>query len=420
MRTGKVTIRGYRAYLLFTVLFYFFLLKDWLEQVVAPVKYSDEILALMAIPIFILRLQQNGFTLKLKRGGYGRYIILFLLCGMLSSVICRYQRFTIALADAFLCTKFWLTLYVGQNLFAKMELKRFGRRIYAHVKRMTLAYLLLFSADQAFQIFPTNIRYGMRSTCLMYSHPTVFAACCAFLIMVLLFVRDYAAGYKKWLAALLLLMCSTLRSKAFGTALVIALICYFVFRRKKRFRLRTLIIFTPLVIALGWEQIEYYFFSSIQSGSARYQLLIKSLEIAGDFFPLGTGFGTFASYYSGGNYSPVYWMYGLSNIGGLRQGATSFVSDSFWPMILGQTGLMGMTAYALALVMLFKRIQNIRKISVSSYASALSGMCYLLIASSAEAAFVHPVAIPIAMMIGFLSRPNRPANEKMEGLNRVG
>ena len=36
------------------------------------------------------------------------------------------------------------------------------------------------------------------------------------------------------------------------------------------------------------------------------------------------------------------------------------------------------------------------------YASAISVLSYLLIASTAESAFVHPVAIPIALWLGVI------------------
>lgn len=45
-------------------------------------------------------------------------------------------------------------------------------------------------------------------------------------------------------------------------------------------------------------------------------------------------------------------------------------------------------------------IQRIRKVENSYYAAAMSGICYLIIVSMAESAFVHPIAVPIAMMIG--------------------
>lgn len=166
----------------------------------------------------------------------------------------------------------------------------------------------------------------------MYSYPTVFVSCCIFLIMLLLAVKDQADQWKWWLALLLFFMCSTLRRKAFGGAI----------------------------------------------DSARYQLLTKSFEIAKDHFPLGSGFGTFASYYSGVRYSPLYKIYGLSTVNGLSMSNRSFMSDSFWPMILGQTGWLGCIAYIVALAMLFMEIQKLRKISSDYYAASLCGLGCLL------------------------------------------
>lgn len=84
----------------------------------------------------------------------------------------------------------------------------------------------------------------------------------------------------------------------------------------------------------------------------------------------------------------------------------SFVSDSFWPMVIGQTGFIGATAIALAIAMLFKEIQKSRKVSLADYASVLCGMSYLLISSVSESAFVHPLAVPIAMVNGLMFSQN--------------
>lgn len=167
------------------------------------------------------------------------------------------------------------------------------------------------------------------------------------------------------------------------------LICYFTFYRKKKITIKTLLLFVPLVVTLAWNQIYYYFFSSIQGDSARYQLLINSFKVIKDHFPIGSGFGTYASYYSGKYYSPIYSSYGLTGIYGLTRDNTSFISDSFWPMVFAQTGLIGTIAFGCALLRLFKQIQKIRITSMAFYASAISVLSYLLIASTAESAFVH-------------------------------
>lgn len=163
-------------------------------------------------------------------GGYARFILVFLCFGFLSSVIYRYQSILKAeVSDAFLCIKFWLALYVGKKIFAKIDMQKYASKIYFHVKCITILYGVLIVIDYSLHIFQATERYGLRSEQLMYTHPTVLVACCVFLIMILLSLKNYVTGSKKYIIMLLLIMCSTLRSKAFGAALAIILICYFVF-----------------------------------------------------------------------------------------------------------------------------------------------------------------------------------------------
>lgn len=396
-------LRINKQYLIFLLLFYFFISKNWLEQYWSFIGYGDELVALLAIPIFIIKLYKNHFLLKIHGGGYGKCIAIFIISGLLGNAVYQYQSFfKVAVPDAFLCLKFWLTLYVGKNVLSRFSIKRYAKKIYNHVRFVTAIYVICYFFDLKFHLFKASIRYGMRCTQLMYSHSTVFVACCVFLIGILLAVSNYNNDWKKCLGVLLFLMCTTLRSKAWGIAIAIVLICYFTFYRRKKITIKTLLLFVPLVVTLAWNQIYYYFFSSIQGDSARYQLLINSFKVIKDHFPIGSGFGTYASYYSGKYYSPIYSSYGLTGIYGLTRDNTSFISDSFWPMVFAQTGLIGTVAFGCALLRLFKQIQKIRITSMAFYASAISVLSYLLIASTAESAFVHPVAIPIALWLGVI------------------
>src|SRR5699024_9712799 len=127
-----------------------------------------------------------------------------------------------------------------------------------------------------------------------------------------------------------------------------ALLYICVYFWKKKLSLKMLIGCIPVLLIVGAYQIYYYFFSSLQNESARYQLMTKSIEIAADHFPLGSGFGTCASYRSAEWYSPIYETYGLSHVWGLEQGKAYFVSNNFWPMILGQTGWPGLVCFGAA------------------------------------------------------------------------
>ena len=65
----RIKRRINKRYALFICIFYFFVLRDWLEQIIPFTRYFDEILALLSIPLFILDLKRNLFKIKIKRGG---------------------------------------------------------------------------------------------------------------------------------------------------------------------------------------------------------------------------------------------------------------------------------------------------------------------------------------------------------------
>ena len=83
-----------------------------------------------------------------------------------------------------------------------------------------------------------------------------------------------------------------------------------------------------------------------------------------------------------------------------------FISDTFWPMILGQCGFIGFAAFIGALVLFVRRVLTLRE-NKSAYAAAVFLLLYLLIASTSESAFANPLAVPFAFWIGFLFAEQR-------------
>ncbi len=407
-------------YRLFIIFLYFFILKDLLEQKIGVIGYTDELFALIALPLFLLFLSKNQFMLPCAKYGFGKFIALFSLIGFAGSIIYAYQPLRVTLSDMLLCLKFWLVIYVGKVFSQHFSIRAYAGKIYFHVKLLTCMFAIFILVDNVLKIFPSSIRYGFRSTQLFYSLPTIFVANCVLLTAVLLMVCKYVKGSRKYFGLLLIMMCTSLRSKAFGVALAIALIYYLVFRKHQKIQLKMFVLLIPMVIAIAWQQVEFYFLGSLQSGSARFQLLAKSFTVASDHFPIGAGYGTFASHFSGVSYSPLYEMYGLSQIHGLTKSAPSFVSDSFWPMVMGQFGWIGTLVFLLALLMLFVKIQRLKQVNEAYYASALSIFAYLMISSMAEASFVHSCTIPVAFLLGILTNQEKePEKEANNGLQEV-
>lgn len=95
------------------------------------------------------------------------------------------------------------------------------------------------------------------------------------------------------------------------------------------------------------EHYALYFESGDDSNVARVVLGYTSLNIAKDNIPFGVGFGMFASPISRQYKSRVYSDYGIDSVYGLdfeRDGGM-YMCDSFWPMLIGETGILGTLLY---------------------------------------------------------------------------
>ena len=94
-------------------------------------------------------------------------------------------------------------------------------------------------------------------------------------------------------------------------------------------------------------------------------------------------------------------MYRMAGVWGLSPDYPDFVSDTFWPMILGECGFFGLLALLGVLFLLVKKIFSMKK-DKSTFASGLVPLAYLLISSTSESAFANPIAVPLAFWLGFL------------------
>ncbi len=96
--------------------------------------------------------------------------------------------------------------------------------------------------------------------------------------------------------------------------------------------------------------------SVIATVHARVALYVGSVAIGRDHFPLGAGLGRYGSHMSGETYSPIYREYGLDGVPGLQPTDGSAITDTFWPMLLGETGVLGTIAFGVFLVALLAEL----------------------------------------------------------------
>ena len=95
-----------------------------------------------------------------------------------------------------------------------------------------------------------------------------------------------------------------------------------------------------------------YYKRTVPSTHVRMGMYVGGFKIASDYFPFGSGMGTYGSLASIiGGYSNVHIVYGVSKIGNnapedVAKGKHTLL-DTFWPHIIGELGYLGTLIYLL-------------------------------------------------------------------------
>jgi hypothetical protein len=151
------------------------------------------------------------------------------------------------------------------------------------------------------------------------------------------------------------------------------------------------ILFLPFIVNLFTVNINMYILGDNLSDIARDVLYVTSVRIANDNFPLGVGLGLFGSHLSYESYSPVYKQYDIWNVFGLSENAPQFISDTFWPMVIGETGWIGTILFLIVIFFLFAALVKHVKNSDQGPEKAFHLGTLMLFAE----AFVESIASPI-------------------------
>lgn len=394
-KNKKITI-------LYIFLLYILILQPFLQKKIEIFQYTDEVFALILFGCAIIKIIKNNKKIKVsKRNIIIISCLLAILClGLLSNIIFGYQELKYVVADIIVFYKFYLVYFsFGFILKNRINEENGEKTIYFHIKLITVILTILTLLNYIFEIFPSgDERYGIKANELFFGHPTALAAMSVFLIAnAFIFGKEKQSKYYL-VGVLVLLMISTLRMKAIAFAIGAIVLIIYINKFNKKLQLYKLLLVGILCLIISFNQIKFYFIEDNQT--ARGALFRTSFEIANDYFPIGTGFGTFASNFSGENYSPLYEKYGINDIWGLSAENPAFISDSFWPMIIGQFGYIGAILYMICVILIYEDIQRkYNKEKKGVYTAKILCLLYLVISSIAESAFVNPLAIPLAMIL---------------------
>lgn len=395
-----------------------FLFQDKLQDLWLPLQYFDEAFAMLVVPLFLLRTAQKRTPLVWSKRFIVFVILLsvFWLFGWAGYFRYRYQPLVEAAKDSYVNLKFFMATAAAFLIFAdgKTDFRNMKTTLWPVLRWITIALFVLCIIDLFFGIFSTEFRGPLRAVKLYYSAYTFLVAHCILLsAMFLWYYDDQEKKIIPYLLMLAFIVYCTRRVKGIGAIACIVPIYLFILRRQRRLS-RKVKIFLACVLSVAaaaglYQLVSYYFVMGIES--ARAMLTLASPFVAWDHFPTGSGWASFASAFSADPYSPVYGMYRMAGIWGISPGYPAFVSDTYWPMLLAETGYFGFAAFLGALVLFVKMILPSRS-QRPAYASAVMVLLYLLISSTSESALASPMAMPMAFWLGFLlAQPSEAETE---------
>jgi len=397
---------------LFAILLYLMVFQHPLEQVGGVFSGIDELVGFVGLClVFILVLAGRKITLTKSTLTAVIALMAFVLAGLLGNILFQYQPWRSVLIDLFTNLKFYLSILTGYFLFRNHSWKSLTDTAIRHGKIITLFLLVVFIADRIFNLYPAEIRHGIRSGVLFFVHPTHLAGAAVFLITLLTIFYDKTNI--PYIAANVFFLASTMRSKAIAAAAVyIAMFFYFLVikgrkksngKRRKPIKLRYIAVLGTAAILVALPQLRFYYVT-LGGISTRSVITSLSFQIARDYFPIGTGFACYASSEAAKHFSPVYILYDLEYLLRFDPSWRSFLNDTFWPIIIGQTGVFGTIAYLVVVYLLFKKCLALYQFDPAVFVGVLFAFIYVLIASMAEPAFNNSVAVPLAVLMGMAFR----------------
>lgn len=196
-------------------------------------------------------------------------------------------------------------------------------------------------------------------------------------------------------------------------------VCFiaFVFFLKKRLNFRspkTMIyctILVAIILTVTWTRFDGYYVSGLSNDELARPMTYKtSLKILYDYFPFGSGMGSFACNGAWKYYSPLYYKYKLNEIWGLDEGG-GFICDAYYPT-LAQFGIVGVFFF----LWFWKRRMSAINVIVDMryYRVAMITICCLAIEQTADSSWLSGKGMGYCMLLALCLNANRNLNNMLQ------
>lgn len=393
--------------------------QDWLMGFIPIITNLDEILCILTIIYALLILFQRKVKIVLTK--YEIYalnlFIIFIILGLIANCKFNIINFKIAILSMLMTTKGYILYFGWRIIFQAYNIKF---EILKDIAKILKLSIYIFTIIAVLDI-PLNFlkvrgyRFGIKNVSIGFSHPTELAFFVVISMCIVLLYNNVFSINKssfRFICCCVFLIILTGRSKAIAYIFIFVVMLY-LNKFIKKIKLKYLIALSPIAIYIAMPRIISEFIHG-----ARGELYRGAMNIANDFFPLGSGFGTFGSNISKVYYSPLYYYYGLYKVWGLSPEMSSYISDTYWAMILGEGGWIGLIIVGIILFLIFTpffKVKANNKLKILS----ISLILYSITTSIAEPIYSSnkcaALFIVLALMFTLLKKNSIEIQERKYG-----
>jgi hypothetical protein len=371
------------------IVFWFFLLSIIVGNVFYDVigfKYIDEILILLISVFFLFFRTNTGFKKEDKELFVFIGIILFYL---VYSIIKSITILPAILSDLQQQIKPFLVFYCTYNL---------GTQFNKSQRKITVSICLVISAILGLVILSGNIN-------VFFMHPTNLASASIIVSYTYFFFSEREKRNIVIMFFILSLGLFSLRSKFYGEYVCTIAILFFI-KSQIKISIKSIIagiILVSVVLFFAWSKFNFYFVEGISEDIARPVLYKNAINILNDYFPLGSGFGTYGNEASRNYYSPLYFKYEMDNVWGLSPDMDRFVADTYYPT-LSQFGYVGIVLFICFWKRVYNRVRNKLKVDYDmiSYKMSLLIIIIVFIESVADTAIISNRGVGMMMLLAYI------------------
>ena len=328
-----------KNFLLFLIYYCFgFFTYDFLSNLL-NFNFIDEIIVMFWVIVFFFYILKNHFKVKITTSIF--FAIIFLALNY----------------------SLYISVNVPKAIFVDLINLSKPFLIYVIIREQKV----VFSLSQKMLIFKISLFFifvccvigllGSKAIDLYFKHSSRYATCVTISSLTLLYSKPKKSNPLFLFLFSLSFSLLSLRSKSYGLFAFVILFSVLYYPKIKNFGFKityklvlSFFIIVFIVLIVVYKKLNYYFVEGIQDGKnifARPALYITSYRLMLDYFPCGSGFGSFASYASEKYYSPIYHLYKIDKVFGLTQENGNFICDTFFPQLIGQFGIIGFILFML-------------------------------------------------------------------------